>query len=133
MLVGGPGISYLYGGSGRNLLIAGPGSSRMYAGSAGDILIGGITTYDANTTALAYIMAEWDTSDSYSARVSKIGKRGGGLNGSYLLNGSTVSDNGVSDYLSGGAGMDWYFAHTKGRNNKDAVYGQTNGEVVTNI
>jgi hypothetical protein len=104
----------------------------MYAGSAGDILIGGITTYDGNTTALAYIMAEWDSSDSYSARVSKISKRGG-INAPYMLNGTTVSDNGVSDYLSGGAGMDWFFAHTKGRNNKDAVYGQTSGEVVTNI
>jgi hypothetical protein len=132
VLVGGRGISYLYGGSGRNLLIAGPGSSSMYAGSAGDILISGITSYDGNTTALAYIVAEWDSSDSYSARVSKISKRGG-LNGSYVLNGTTVSDNGVSDYLSGGAGMDWFFAHTRGKNNKDAVYGKTSGEVVTSI
>jgi hypothetical protein len=133
VLVGGAGSSYIYGGSARNLLIAGPGSGRMYAGSAGDILIGGTTSYDGNATAMAYIMAEWDSSDSYSARVSKLSKRGGGLNGSYLLNGTTVSDNGVSDYLSGGVGMDWFFAHTKGRNNKDAVYGLTSGEVVTNI
>jgi hypothetical protein len=132
VLVGGSNYSVLYGGSARNLLIAGTGSGYLYAGSAGDILIGGTTSYDSNATALAYIMAEWDSSDSYSTRVKKIGK-GGGLNGAYVLNGGTVSDNGLSDYLYGGAGMDWFFAHTRGKNNKDYIYGRTSGEVAFNI
>ena len=79
VLVGGSGYNYLYGGSARNLLIAGTGTGYLYAGSAGDILIGGTTKYNSNTTALAYIMAEWDSADSYSTRNSKISK-GGGLN-----------------------------------------------------
>jgi hypothetical protein len=132
VLVGGSGYSYLYGGSARNLLIAGTGSDRLYAGSAGDILIGGYTSYDSNTTALAYLMAEWDSSDSYSTRVKKL-SRGGGLNGSYLLTSTAVHNNGVSDYLYGGAGLDWFFAHTKGKSNKDYIYNLTSGEVVANI
>jgi hypothetical protein len=136
VLVGGSGSSYLHGGSGRNLLIAGSGSASLHAGSAGDILIGGYSTYDSNATALAYIMAEWDSSDSYSTRVSKISK-GGGLNG-YGLNGSTVFDNSHTDYLYGyslasGNSLDWFFAHTRGKYNKDYIYNLMSAEKVTNI
>ena len=123
----------LIGGSARNLLIAGKGDSTdLYAGSAGDILIGGYTKYDSNPTALAYIMAEWDSSDSYSTRVSKI-SNGGGLNGSYVLNSTTVFDDGMPDYLYGGAGLDWYFAHTKEKYYGDKIFNKTGGEVVTQI
>jgi hypothetical protein len=132
VLVGGSNYSYLYGGSARNLLIAGPGSGSLQSGSAGDILIGGTTSYDSNVTALAYIMAEWDSSDSYSTRLNKLGK-GGGLNGSYVLNGTTVSENGTTDSLYGGAGVDWFFARFRGKKNLDKIYNQTKGEVVTNI
>ncbi len=132
VLVGGTGSDYLYGGSARNLLIAGIASSTLHAGSAGDILIGGTSSYDSNTTALATIMAEWDSSDSYSTRISKISK-GGGLNGAYVLNSTTVFNNGVTDYLYGGAGLDWFFAHLKGKKNVDKIYNLTSGEVVTSI
>jgi hypothetical protein len=132
VLVGGSNYSDLYGGSARNLLIAGTGTGTLYAGSAGDILIGGYTSYDSNTTALASIMAEWDSSDSYAMRVKEIGK-GGGLNGSYVLNRTTVFDNGVSDYLYGGAGLDWFVALTTGNKNADKIYDLTKGEVVTQI
>jgi hypothetical protein len=131
VLGGGGNGDILYGGSARNLLIAGPGTATLYAGSAGDILIGGITSYDSNPTALAYIMAEWDSTDSYSTRIKKLSS-GGGLNGSYVLNSTTVSDNGAVDLLYGGAGMDWFFAHTAGKNS-DKVYNRTSGEVVTSI
>jgi hypothetical protein len=133
VLVGGSGYDYLYGGSARNLLIAGMGGGYLYAGSAGDILIGGHTKYDSNATALAYIMAEWDSSDSYSTRVSKISK-GGGLNGTYVLNSASVSQSGGTNYLYGGAGLDWFFAHTKGKkSNADQIYNQTGGETVTQV
>jgi hypothetical protein len=132
VLVGGSGSDYLYGGSARNLLIAGLGADTLHGGSAGDILIGGHTSYDSNTTALAYIMAEWDSSDSYSTRVNKLSK-GGGLNGAYVLNSTTVIDNGVTDYLYGGTGLDWFFAHLRGRKHQDQIYGQTSGEVSTQI
>jgi hypothetical protein len=82
-------------------------------------------------------MAEWDSSDSYSTRVSKI-TNGGGLNRSYVLNNTTVFDNGVTDYLysynpASGNSLDWFFAHTKGKTNADQIYRKTGGEVVTQI
>jgi ELWxxDGT repeat protein len=145
VLIGGPGNDTLYGGSGRNLLIGGPGADTLYAGSAGDILIGGTTSYDANTaadqTALAFIMLEWDSTDSYSTRVSRLsgsGRKGSaGLNGSYFLNSSTVFDDGAADQLHGyaqaaGAALDWFFAHHAKRNG-DQVYNQVSGEVVTKL
>jgi hypothetical protein len=95
-------------------------------------LIGGYTKYDSNPTALAYIMAEWDSSDSYSTRVNKI-SNGGGLNGSYVLNSTTVFDDGMPDYLYGGAGLDWYFAHTKEKYYGDKIFNKMGGEVVTQM
>jgi hypothetical protein len=142
-LVGGGNGDVLYGGSARNLLIAGPGTATLQAGSAGDILIGGTTSYDNNTTsdqtALAYIMAEWDSSASYSTRVGQLdGKLKTGLNGQYLLNSTTVSDNNAADLLYGdslatGNTLDWYFAHLKGKRNVDRVINQVSGEVVSQI
>jgi ELWxxDGT repeat protein len=135
VLVGGSGNDTLYGGSGRNLLIGDLGSDTLHAGSAGDILIGGYTSYDSNTlsnqTALDYIMAEWGSTDSYTARINKISK-GVGPNGAYALNSTTVFDDNATDLLYGGAGLDWFFAHTKGKN-QDKIYGLANGEVVTSI
>jgi hypothetical protein len=131
VLIGGSGNDALFGGSGRNLLIGGLGADTLYAGSGGDILIGGTTSYDSNLTALAYLMAEWDSSDSYSTRVNKISK-GGGLNGAYVLNSTTVFDDNTTDTLYGGSGLDWYFAHIK-RKNLDQIIGQTSGEVITGI
>jgi Ca2+-binding RTX toxin-like protein len=131
VLVGGSGNDTLYGGSAPNLLIGDQGSDTLSAGSAGDILIGGTTGYDANLTALAFIMAEWDSADSYATRVNSLGK-GGGLNGSFVLNSTMVIDDSAVDVLNGGAGLDWFFAHFSG-NNKDKVNGATSGEVITSI
>ena len=147
VLVGGSGGGLLYGGSGRNLLIAGTGAGTLlYAGGAGDILIGGYTSYDSNTAsdqpALAYIMAEWDSTASYSTRVNQLSGMNGsrGLNGSYFLNSSTVFDNAHTDYLYGyslasGNSLDWFFAHTThgGNINGDPVYNKVKGEVLTGI
>jgi hypothetical protein len=132
VLEGGSGNDTLYGGSAPNLLVGGSGADTLYAGGAGDILIGGTTSYDSNLTALAYIIAEWDRADvSYATRVGQLnGSLGGGLNGPYLLNGTTVFDDNTTDALYGGAGLDWFFAHLSGKN-KDKVNGQTSGEVVT--
>ncbi len=140
VLVGGPGNDTLYGGSGRNLLIGGPGADTLFAGSAGDILIGGTTSYDSDTaadqTVLAFIMLEWDSTDSYSTRVSKLMKDGGS-NGKYVLNSNTVFDDNATDRLYGyasaaGAALDWFFAH-HAKTNGDQVYNQVSGEVVTRI
>lgn len=112
VLVGGAGDDLLYGGSGRNLLIGGGGSDTLYGGGGDDILIGGGTAYDANLAALNAIMAEWGRTDlSYQQREADLsGAASGGLNGFYVLNGSTVYDDGVVDVLAGGRGHNWYFA-----------------------
>jgi eukaryotic-like serine/threonine-protein kinase len=133
VLVGGDNNDILYGGSGRNLLIGGAGSDTLYAGSGGDILIGGHTSYDNDLAALAAVMAEWGRTDvDYATRVAHLSGSLGGLNGSYLLNATTVFDDGTTDVLYGGTGLDWFIAHRSGQN-QDQVIGQTSGEVVTSI
>ena len=59
-------------------------------------------------------MAEWDRTDvSYSTRVKQLGgSLSGGLNGSYFLSGTTVSDDNTTDVFNGGA---------KGRNGQPIV------------
>jgi hypothetical protein len=133
VLVGGAGNDTLYGGSGRNLLIGGAGADTLSAGSGGDLLIAGTCSYAGNLTALAYLAAEWDRTDvDYMTRVGHLnGGIAGGMNGSYLLNATTVLDDGAADVLNGGAGLDWIFAHlTRGG---DVVNGQASGEIVTGI
>jgi hypothetical protein len=134
VLVGAAGNDWLYGGSGRDLLIGGQGADTIRAGSGGAIVISGYTDYDANVPALLAVMKEWGRTDAdYTTRVKHLnGSLGGGLNGSYRLTTTTVHDDGVIDSLYGGAGMDWYFVGRKSKN-KDALYGQTSGEVSTNL
>ena len=140
MVVGGGGTNQITGGLGRDLLIAGLGAAKLFAGSAGDILIGGWTgyadltssvmTYAQQLTALEAIMAEWGSGDSYATRVNDL-SNGGGLNGSYLLNASTVHDNGQVDTLSGFtavAPLDWFFASAT-----DVIKHNNPGEVITTI
>jgi hypothetical protein len=141
VVIGGGGTSQITGGLGRDLLIAGLGASKLYAGSAGAILIEGWTNYDLTSTAMTYdkklaaleaIMAEWGSADSYTTRVNDL-TNGGGLNGSYLLNTSTVHDNGQTDTLFGfpaAAPLDWFFASLA---NLLLIKHQNPGEVTTTI
>jgi Ca2+-binding RTX toxin-like protein len=133
VLAGGAGNETLLGGSGRDLLIGGTGADTLRAGSGGAILIGGTTDYDANIPALLAIMREWGRTDvDYNTRLKHLqGSLSGGLNGSYRLTKSTVHDNNTIDNLYGGAGLDWFFVGNG--KNKDRVFGQTSGEVVTTV
>ena len=130
VLVGGGGTVRLIGGQGRDILIGGAGQATLQAGAAGDILIGGTTAYDNNAAALAALLAEWGRTDiDYTTRIAHLnGSSGGGLNGTYLLNTSTIYSNGLADNLYGGAGLDWYFAGVLG-----LLFNQTTGEVITTI
>jgi hypothetical protein len=141
VVMGGGGTNQITGGLGRDLLIAGLGASKLFAGSAGAILIGGWTDYDLTSTAMTYdkklaaleaIMAEWGSTDSYTTRVNDL-TSGGGLNGSYLLNTSTVHDNGQTDTLFGfpaAAPLDWFFAIAA---NIPLIKHRNPGEVITTI
>jgi hypothetical protein len=128
VLVGGAGADLLYGGQGRDVLIGGSGASTLHAGSGGDILIGGTTSFDNNAAALAAVLAEWSRTDAdYATRIAHL-TTGGGLNGSVLLNSTTVQNNGLADSLYGGAGLDWYFAGVL-----DVLVNKATGETVTSI
>jgi hypothetical protein len=112
ILVGGTGNDTIQGGSGASLLIGGKGADWITGSSGGDILIGDSTTFDANISALASILAEWQSSNSYSTRVSDL-KNGGGLNGSNtLIFGTTVLDDQSADTVTAAASasaLDWFF------------------------
>jgi hypothetical protein len=56
------------------------------------------------------------------------GTSSGGLNGSVLLNSTTVQNDAVANSLYGGAGLDWYFAGVL-----DLLYNQAPGDVTTHI
>jgi hypothetical protein len=128
LLVGGSGADTLYGGLGRDVLIGGSGPSTLHAGSGGDILIGGTTSYDNNAAALGAVLAEWGRTDAdYLTRIAHL-MNGGGLNGSTVLNTSTVHNDGVANSLYGGAGQDWFFAGVL-----DALFNKQSGETVTSI
>jgi hypothetical protein len=117
------------GGLGRDILIGGAGKAELDAGAGDTILIGGTTDYDNNAAALAAILAEWSSSDDYATRIARLmGTMSGGLNGSYLLNASTVHDNGQADTLVGGAGLDWFLAGMA-----DVIRNRTSGETTTTI
>ena len=131
VLIGGDGNDVLRGGAGRDLLIGGVGADKEFGQGGDDILIGGTTDWDANLPALCAIMDEWtrpctvpiDTivagiqpqvCDNYDARTNNL-EDGGGLNGVYVLDATTVHDDMAVDNLVGGnSDRDWFFAHTTG-------------------
>ena len=130
ILVGGAGVDTLLGGTGSNLLIGGKGADRINSMSGRSILIGGSTVFDANNAALMSIMAEWQSSNSYAARIAHL-KYGGGLNGGNRLTlGVTVLDDGAANVLTGAppsvaAATDWFF-----RGAHDAIQNYLPGEQI---
>jgi Ca2+-binding RTX toxin-like protein len=126
VLVGGPGNDKLTGGAGRDLLIGGEGADALSASGGDDILIAGRTAHDADPEALRLVMAEWTRTDAaYAERVEHL-RNGGGRNGAVRLDTATVFDDGVKDTLTGGPGLDWFFAGVL-----DKVNGRAATEVLT--
>ncbi len=122
ILLGGDGRDLLVGGRGRDLLIGGLGADRVVGNADDDIIIGGRTAYDRNDVALAAIMAEWTSDRDYATRVENLRGIGTGTrsNGSYFLIAqnsaeldlaATVFDDDARDVLTGGNGLDWFFAN----------------------
>ena len=96
ILVGNAGNDMINGGGGRNLIIGGAGADTLTAGPDGDLLIAGSTSYDKNLAALDVILAAWQSNDR-------------GTLSSYLKWGTTVTDDGAVDTLTGGDGADWFW------------------------
>jgi hypothetical protein len=126
ILIGGNAADTIIGGSGRSLLIGGPGNDTIIGGAADDIIIGDHAAYDSSyhlayqEVALMSILAEWQSADSYATRVSNL------QSGPYpLARGNTVTDDGGTDKLTGGGGLDWFFA-----DGHDTVADRQVGEVV---
>jgi Ca2+-binding RTX toxin-like protein len=74
------------------------------------------------------IFAEWQRTDlSYSQRITDL-RTGKGLSSPYrLVLGSTVSNNGGADTLTGGAGLDWFFANQGPHGVIDTITDLNNG------
>jgi hypothetical protein len=115
VIVGNDGNDNLNGNRGRDVIIGGNGSDTLGGGDDDDLEIGGRTSYDANTTALQAILAEWTSANSYATRVNDL-RTGVGLSaGNYLqATGAsrTVFDDGSADTVTGGRGLDWFFQAT---------------------
>jgi Ca2+-binding RTX toxin-like protein len=144
VLVGGTGNNTLLSGHGDNILIAGLGGSTLNGSSGNNLEIGGYTDYDNNDVALVKLLAEWSSADSYTTRVdniSGISASGLDLNGSYYFNAvptalsptPTVHNNAAVDNLYGGAGMNWYFAHTSGSSPLDHIFSRKPSEIIDTI
>jgi uncharacterized repeat protein (TIGR01451 family) len=118
VLVGGSGANTLIGGTARNLLIGGTGPAKLFStkqglrvgSTSGSILVGGSTDFDQNDVALATIMQEWDSTDAYATRISKI--KGGTLTGGVAFTSTTVHQPSahVVDQLYASTGFDWFLA-----------------------
>src|SRR5439155_7832921 len=113
VLLGGDGDDLLVGGAGRDILIGGAGADRIVGNAEDDILISGSTTWETYEEALCDILSEWVRTDAdYATRIGHLeGSSSGGLNGSLLLDATTVLDDGAKDVLTGSAGRDWFFAN----------------------
>ena len=116
---GGGGSDQLVGGTGRDILVGGEGGDLLMGGHAEDILVSALTAYDDrfaradHIEAWASVRAEWLSGRAFVERVGNIRGTGTGerLNGSFLLNESTLRDDADSDridVLNGGSGKDWF-------------------------
>ncbi|MCI0456007.1 MAG: hypothetical protein L0Z62_03385 [Gemmataceae bacterium] len=116
ILVGNAQANRLEGRDGRDVLIGGDAVDVLLGGAGEDILIGGTTAFDMDLAALQAIRAEWTSGRSYAARIDNlrgVANVGPRLNGPAVLTTGptgTVQDDGDVDTLTGGAGMDWFFA-----------------------
>jgi hypothetical protein len=101
-------------------LIGGKGSDRLTASRGDCILIGGTTSYDTKAAALAAVMREWTSGNSFDARCTKLdaGFTDDPLVGFIQLKrktktSGTVIDDKVRDQLFGGEGRDWFLNFNK--------------------
>jgi hypothetical protein len=136
ILLGNGGSNILTETGGQNLVIGGGGADTLTGGSGSDILIAGTTIYDQNRAALDALLAAWaNTSQGYSARVGALlaGVSYTDSTGTHIAAlgaDSTVTQPAGSgpSTLTGGSGLDWFFAATM-----DIIKNKTKGEIVSTL
>jgi Ca2+-binding RTX toxin-like protein len=131
IVLGGAGNDNLTGGSGNNIVIGGQGADAVHGGG-NDILTGESTALDTNLAALLGLMAEWrNTAASPLTRARHLsGSLSGGLNGPYVLNGSTVTKDASIDQLFDNSGSNW-FVYTGSGSLADVVKDLASGDVLS--
>ena len=113
VLVGGAGDDTLAGSDGRDLLIGGDGKDKIVGDDHDDILIGGIYVHEDDRATTAAVMSEWTRTDlDYAGRVLNL-LNGTGLNGTAVLDNTTVFDDGIGDDLAGKKGLDWVLGNSE--------------------
>jgi Ca2+-binding RTX toxin-like protein len=132
VLIGGAGQDELKGKKGDDILIAGGGKDKLDGDKGKDILIAGSTIYDDNDLAsLCDIQKEWLRIDNlFADRVDHL-FRGGGRNGTAVLDGATVQVvDGLKDKLKGGSGTDWFLADIDPDSDEDKIGSLKEGEAL---
>ena len=115
VLSGGSGNDKLDGGSdgrGDDILIGGDGWDDLKGGKGDDALIAAIWAHEDTVAALDAIRSEWTRDDiAYELRRDHlVGASAGGLNGAYVLDADSVTNDGDKDSLKGDKGRDLFFA-----------------------
>jgi Ca2+-binding RTX toxin-like protein len=109
LLIGDSSANILRGRGGRDVVIGGWGADMLYGDDGQDLLISGATDHDTNDLALFAVLSEWSRGDqTYAQRIENL-TDGGGLNGDYRLDWTTVHEDSVADTLRGGSALDWFF------------------------
>lgn len=109
ILLGLGGNDTITGGIGRDILIGGTGADILNGGDDDDILIGGSTSL--SMASLTTLRGWWTSSDSWFDRVVKVRTGNGNPSIALSVNANVTNDSSV-DTLTGGLGVDWYFAST---------------------
>ena len=76
------------------------------------MLIAGTTTFSNNLAVLDALFGYWLGGDDFATRVTNL--RAGSVAGVPALNATSVKDDTSVDTLTGGAGLDWFFAKLSG-------------------
>lgn len=132
LLIGGAGNDHLNGHQGRDVVIGGDGADRILGGPGDDLLIAGMTTFDADTDALAALLAIWSGSGSYAVRVAALQDAAAAVHLTTDGTSPTVLDDGDADRLTGASGKDWFLAtpgqdKVTGRKKSEFLNGETGG------
>jgi Ca2+-binding RTX toxin-like protein len=122
LLVGDGNANVLIGGNGSNVIIGGGGGDTIRGGTASDLLIAGSTAYESNSAALMAIFKAWTQGrQTYAERIAAL--RAGvsyavpgvplhkyGGRALAALNPQTVPGDDPACQLTGGGGLDWFWA-----------------------